>query len=80
MSNLTSLERRILALLEEAGEHSLGGLINSVSIPKGRPEELKAVAKALRTLLKNDLVSIGYLLLPVRTQTTILRASNKMSR
>ena len=65
MQALSRLQRRILALLEEAGELDLVAMINSVAIPKGHPEELEAVRTALIGLLSLGLVTLGYELLPI---------------
>lgn len=57
-SNMTEIERRILAVLEEAGEEDIAALINSVGKWRGNPAEIGEVQNALASL-----ISMGFLLL-----------------
>ncbi|HMP03213.1 MAG TPA: hypothetical protein PKD86_04575 [Gemmatales bacterium] len=76
MQRLSRLQRRILALLEEAGEDSLGTLINTVAIPKGSPDELLATQKALKGLVGAGLIQLGFELRPISYHTTLLSSKD----
>jgi hypothetical protein len=60
MHRLTRLERRILALLEEAGEENISALTNSISRPLGSSNEIFAMSSALATL-----TDLGYIRISV---------------
>jgi len=57
--NLSRLQRRILALLEEAGEEGVGTLANSVAEPTGDPTEITAMREAIRGLYDAELVELA---------------------
>lgn len=59
MSTLTRLERRILAVLEEAGEEQMPTLTNTVARPRGGPEEIDAMSRALLNLHANGYVELA---------------------
>lgn len=59
MRTLTRLERRILAVLEEAGEDYLVTLINTVATPRGLAGELEAMGRALLTLVQAGYVEMA---------------------
>ncbi|HIC88313.1 MAG TPA: hypothetical protein EYP04_02790 [Anaerolineae bacterium] len=56
MDSLSHTERKILAVLEEAGEDDVHPLINTVNRPKGHPHEVTRVVDALFTLQHKSLV------------------------
>ncbi|MGD9724689.1 MAG: hypothetical protein AB7O59_20675 [Pirellulales bacterium] len=57
--HLTRLERRILALLEEAGEENVVSLTNSVANPQGACHEIDNFVGALITLLNAGLIELA---------------------
>lgn len=59
MGPLTTLERRLLSLLEEAGEEHLSALMNSVAKPSGEQRDISAMAAALVNLLKIGLIEVS---------------------
>ena len=56
---LTNLQRRILAVLEEAGEENVSALTNTVSTPHGMTEEIIAMADAIAGLVGAECVRIA---------------------
>jgi hypothetical protein len=79
---LTRLQRRILALLEEAGEEGLCSLTNSVARPRDANNELQAMMDALLGLLNagfievavsRDSVSLQWVSLPDEEATSLVR-------
>jgi len=59
MDMLTQLQRGILAVLEEAGEESLGSLRNTADECHGSPGEIDAFSSALRELLEQDYIRVA---------------------
>ena len=59
MRILTKLQRRILALLEEAGEEEFGTLTNTVARATGTPREIHVMCSALASLLGDGLIEIA---------------------
>jgi hypothetical protein len=59
MNSLTSLQRKILALLEEAGEEDLSTLISSVRGRLGHSGEIEEMISALVDLVHLRLVQIA---------------------
>lgn len=59
MDSLTPLQRRLLALLEEAGEDDLSALTNSVGGRVGAYLEVKDTISALEVLLRGKLIQIA---------------------
>jgi len=59
MSSLTSLQRRILVALEEAGEENFTALTNTVNKPLGLPAELRHMQDALKELLEAGLIQMA---------------------
>ena len=59
MVQLTILQRRILAVLEEAGEEHLSSLINSVAVLHGLPVEIDAMRIALSSLIVEGFIAIS---------------------
>lgn len=58
MVNHTNLQRRILAVLEEAGEENFTALTNTVAKPHGETHEIRAMADALAGLINAESVRI----------------------
>ena len=58
MIELSELEMRILAELEEAGEADAASMLNTIINPEGRPEELANYQRALSKILEKDLIEI----------------------
>ena len=58
IANLTTLQRLILALLEEAGEEDVVCLTNTIKPGEycGNPQEIEAITSALAGLIDADLV------------------------
>ena len=56
---LSRLQRRILALLEEACEENPTTLTNSVALAYGNPWEIGAMTKALKGLLAEGLIELA---------------------
>lgn len=53
---VTSIQQRLLALLEEAGEETISALVNSVGQCNGSPSELDIVIESLISLTQQSLV------------------------
>lgn len=53
------LQRRILALLQEAGEESVFTLANRVAEPTGDPAEMSAMCEAITGLYDAGLVELA---------------------
>lgn len=56
---LTPLQRRIMALLEEAGEEEFCTLINTAAKPRGSYTEILDMQEAIAALMLSGLVSIA---------------------
>lgn len=59
MTGLTTLQRRILAVLEEAGEEHFSALANTVAKPAGATSEIVAMCAALNGLVQAGLVAFA---------------------
>ena len=59
MAFLTRVQRRILALLEEAGEENVLALVNTVARPTGELADIRALQHAMLGLLEGGLVVIA---------------------
>ena len=59
MKHLNRIQRRILALLEEAGEENIASLINTVAVPKGTAPEIDAFSSGLLSLLEENYLVIA---------------------
>jgi hypothetical protein len=59
MIDLTELEMRILAELEEAGEENAAALLNTIIRPTGDDSEISDLQRALQRLITGDLVRIA---------------------
>lgn len=59
MSNVTALQRRILAVLEEAGEDNVSALINTVKKCCGCIEEIETASRALTDLAKSGILNLA---------------------
>ena len=59
MDSLTELQRRILAVLEEAGEDDVSALTNSVTKRRGSADEIDAMSMALVGLINCNLIDIA---------------------
>ncbi len=57
---LSRLERRILAVLEEAGEDTISALTNTVGVPVGTPFEIAKIQSALIHLVRAGLAELGF--------------------
>ncbi len=57
--NLSRLQRRILALLEEAGDEGIGTLTNTVAQATGDPTEIAAMREAIKGLHEAGLVKVA---------------------
>lgn len=58
-NDLHDVERRILAILNEAGEESFPALVNSIFRSSGNPMEVKVVRDALKHLSSHDIVEFA---------------------
>lgn len=65
MAHLSRVQRRILALLEEAGELELVSMINTVAYPKGDPREISAMQDALGGLYDHGYITLSCWLRPL---------------
>jgi hypothetical protein len=61
MLELTCLQRRILAVLEEPGGYNVPVLTNTVAHPHGEPSEMRAMSIALIGLISDGLVQVEIL-------------------
>lgn len=59
MSNLSELEMRILAELEEAGEENFTALLNTVTQPRDAPADVVEYQGALKRLAELDYVRMS---------------------
>ena len=59
MGELSLLQRRILAILEEAGEDNLSALINTVNPHHASVDDLDTVSTALSDLVSSGLVNLA---------------------
>jgi hypothetical protein len=55
----THVERRVLALLEEAGEEDIATLVNTVINSRGLVSEIQVIRSALNSLLMRGLIEIA---------------------
>jgi hypothetical protein len=56
---MTDIDRRILALLNEAGEENVAALVNSVCRCAGAAVELQIVQEALKSLLSKSAIQLA---------------------
>lgn len=56
---LSELQMRILAELEEAGEENVPTIMNTVMEPTGDPSEVDAIQQALEGLVQADFISMS---------------------
>jgi hypothetical protein len=59
MPVLTHLQRRILSVLEEAGEECFTALTNTVAKPNGQTNEIQAMTNALCGLISKGLIVVS---------------------
>jgi hypothetical protein len=59
MAVLTNLQRRILSLLEEAGEEEFCTLTNTVAKAEGRAAEIEVMSKTLSELMNAGLIELA---------------------
>lgn len=64
MIDIGEMKRRILGTLEEAGNECVISLLPDVIDPTGDPRELEILARSLRELLSEGLISIRMTSLP----------------
>ena len=59
MTDLTEMEQRILAELEECGEQNVFSMLNTIVDPKGDATEVTLLQQALQGLVQRDYVIMG---------------------
>jgi hypothetical protein len=59
MVELIELERRILAVLQEAGEESIAALMNTVLQPAESPAEIEEIGQAISSLVRAGSVGLA---------------------
>ena len=60
MTELTEVEQRVLAELEEVWEQNIYTMLNTIIEPKGDPGEVEALQEALKGLVKRGFVTVGF--------------------
>src|SRR5215470_7772715 len=60
MTDLTEMEQRVLAELEEVWEQNIFSMLNTIIDPKGDPGEVETSQDALKGLVERDYVTMGY--------------------
>lgn len=60
MSDLTEMEQRVLAELEEFWEENVFAMLNTIVDPTGDAQEVVLLQQALKELVKRDYVVMGY--------------------
>lgn len=68
MENLSKLQRRVIAVLEEAGEEDLATLLNTVDNWRGTSVEVEKIRDALTRMLHYELIKVA----SIRDNTTLL--------
>ena len=59
MADLTEMEQRIVAELEEAWEQNVFSMLNTIVDPTGEAQEVASLQQALQRLVERDYVAIG---------------------
>lgn len=60
MSDLTEMEQRVLAELEEFWEENVFAMLNTIVAPTGEAQEVVLLQQALNGLVERDYVVMGY--------------------
>ena len=60
MSDLTEMEQRVLAELEEFWEENVFAMLNTIIDPTGDAQEVVLLQQALKGLVERDYVVMGY--------------------
>jgi hypothetical protein len=60
MTELTEMEQRILAELEELWEENVFAILNTIIDPAGDAQEVVLLQQALKGLVERDYVAVGY--------------------
>lgn len=71
MTDLTEMEQRVLAELEEVWEQNIFSMLNTIVDPKGDPGEVELLQQAINSLLERSLVAIGLEQFSPREQTKL---------
>ncbi|MBX9592508.1 MAG: hypothetical protein K2X43_24740 [Hyphomonadaceae bacterium] len=71
MIELTEVEQRVLAELEEVWEQNIFTMLNTIIEPKGDPTEVEALQEALNGLVERGFVAVGLEEFSPRKQTTL---------